>query len=266
MAVLKSSLIVFVALAALLIVALRFLVSRSLLFPASQDPLPGTLPGGKIVSYRTEDGLTLRGVSLSSERKDAPGVVFFHGNGEAAVHDIPLGQRLAELGLDVFLAEYRGYGGCPGSPSEAGLFLDGDAAIRAAGFPEDRLVIVGRSLGTGVAAEMAVRHPARLVLLISPYTSVAAMGRFVVGPLAPLVVRDRFDTLSRVSRIRSPLVVAHGTADEVIPFRMGEKVAAARPGTRFVRLEGKSHNDWSGQEELVRDEVLRAWAGSVAEP
>ncbi len=104
-------------------------------------------------------------------------------------------------------------------------------------------MLVGRSLGTGVAVELARRSPPALLVLVSPYTSFADLGRGLVGPLAPLVVADRFDNLSKIGTLAGPVTILHGTKDEVIPFRMGERLAAAGRGVRFVPLDGRGHND-----------------------
>src|SRR5207302_6071753 len=100
------------------------------------------------------DGQTLIGAWCRSGSPGAPAILFFHGNGESAAQNVPFGLELAALGYDVFLAEYRGYGGLPGSPTEAGIYLDAAAALAAMNVPDDRLILAGRSLGTGVAVEL----------------------------------------------------------------------------------------------------------------
>lgn len=247
-------------------------LSRAMMFPASQERLPERLPGGdglSIVDYRTEDGVTLRGVHARAGQAGVPRVVFFHGNGEANVHNLELARSLARAGVDVFLAEYRGYGGCAGHPGEAGLRRDAAAALQAlpengsGSVPSGPVVLVGRSLGTGVAVELAARGEGAFVILLSPYTSMVEMGRIVAGPLAWLLVADRFDSLSKAPRVKQPVVVLHGTRDEVIPFEQGRRLAAAFPDARFVPLEGRGHNDVFGQAELVAG-LIREWSAKRA--
>ncbi len=117
---------------------------------------------------------------------------------------------------------------------------------------------MGRSLGTGVAVEVASRRPPRLLILVSPYTSLVDMGRSLVGPLAPFLVPDRFDNLSKIAALTCPIVIVHGTRDEVVPFEMGRRLAAAGRNVRFIPLEGRGHNDLPELPRLIVEEIHRA--------
>jgi fermentation-respiration switch protein FrsA (DUF1100 family) len=260
--------ILFVTLVALLLGAAGYLglraYARSVLFAGSGVPFPAAEALGeavRLLDYVAADGTRLRGAWTTPGREDGPVVLFFHGNAESAAQNLGFAASLARLGVSSFLAEYRGYGGLAGTPTETNLYADALAArevLRARGVGNDRLVIVGRSLGTGVAVELAARERCRLLVLVSPYTSITAMGRFVVGPLAPMLVPDPFDSLSKASRLAQPVVVLHGTSDDVIPFAMGETLARAIPGARFVPLEGRGHNDIPELAALVAGEIARA--------
>ena len=151
-------------------------------------------------------------------------------------------------GFAVTLVEYRGYGRSKGpQPTEAGLYADATAALddlSARGVAANRVVLWGISLGTGVATEMALRGRGSALVLVAPYTSIPDMARRT-APYLPvrLLVGDRFDNLSKGPSLRLPTVVVHGTADEVVPFTMGERIAGAIPGSRFQRVEGAHHMD-----------------------
>jgi fermentation-respiration switch protein FrsA (DUF1100 family) len=258
-----SKLLVVLLVAVLAAGLLLFLRSfaRVLAFPASPLAFPeaGQLgPRTRILTFRTGDGLTLRAAWVSSGLPGAKVAVYFHGNAEAAAQNLPLAAALADGGVDVVLAEYRGYGGQPGRPDEAGLYADGAAllgALAREGVTPGRLVLVGRSLGTGVAVELALRTPPSLLVLVSPYTSFTDLGRSLVGPLAPLVVPDRFDNLGKIARLTCSVVIFHGTRDEVVPFRMGETLARAGQGVRFIPLDGRTHNDLPGLAALLLAEI-----------
>jgi fermentation-respiration switch protein FrsA (DUF1100 family) len=244
---------------------------RSMIFPAAQAPFPEPRAGEgwSVVRFETPDGLRLAGAFFPPPTPDAPVLLYFHGNAEAAAHNLPLAGELNARGLGVFLAEYRGYGGLRGSPSEEGLYADGAAALAELGrrgIPPERVVLVGRSLGSGVAVELATRHPVAVVVLVSAYTSLVDMGRIVVGPLAPLVVRDRFDSLSKVGRVAAPLVLIHGSRDDVVPVAMGRRLAAARPGARWVEVAGTGHNEFPGLAALLAREVDAALARAPGGP
>jgi len=246
---------------------------RSMIFPASQASFPGPHEGERwsVARYDTADGLQLAGAYFPPPSPDRPVVLYFHGNAEAAVQNLPLAESLQARGLGAFLAEYRGYGGLAGSPSEEGLYADGEAALAELGrlgVPAERVVLVGRSLGSGVAVELATRHRVAAVVLVSAYTSIVDMGRTVAGPLATLVIRDRFDSLSKVARVASPLVLLHGTRDDVVPVTMGRRLAAARPGARWVEVPEATHNDFSGLAELLAREIeaFLSTAPAAAQP
>jgi pimeloyl-ACP methyl ester carboxylesterase len=183
--------------------------------------------------------------------------VIFHGNGETIGWRVQLAQDLRARGLGVVLAEYRGYGLASGSgpPDEAGLYRDAAAILdelERQGIGPARVVLLGISLGTGVAAEMASRGRAASLILVSPYTSITAMASGVV-PFLPTgwLCPDHFDTLSKAPRIRVPTLVIHGDADEVIPFPMGRQVASSIPGATLRVVPGGHHNDVLEEGEII---------------
>lgn len=253
-------------LGALLMFGFLHRFARSMIYPGSPVPFPADpelarlLPQARKIDYRAVDGIVLRGVLVPAADPAGPVAVYFHGNAESAAQNLPFAWDLAKRGIGVFLAEYRGFGGLEGTPTEEGLYADGDAAVeavRAAGIQPERIVLMGRSLGSGVATELAVRHPCTLLVLISPYTSMVDMGKIIAGPAAPLAVPDRYDNLGKIAKVRCPVVILHGTRDEVIPVTMGRTLAAAAPGITYVEVPEASHNDFPGLEERVAREIGR---------
>jgi pimeloyl-ACP methyl ester carboxylesterase len=180
-------------------------------------------------------------------RPAAPGrptLVVFHGN---AGFQWPKLTAFAARGYGILFATYRGFAGNPGAPSETGLMADGRATLaRAAALdlrPED-VVIYGESLGSGVAARMALEPGDwRALVLDAPYTSVRerAAEMYPYLPVRPLV-RHAFDTLSIIEEVEAPLLILHGTADFVIPVEHGRTLlAAATEPKAAVWFEGGSH-------------------------
>jgi pimeloyl-ACP methyl ester carboxylesterase len=139
----------------------------------------------------------------------------------------------AEAGYGVLLAEYRGYGGNPGRPSEAGFVADARAYLDwvAATWDDAAPILCGESMGSGIAVRMASERPVRAVVLDAPYTSIAdvaaAMYRWM--PVRRLI-RHRFDSLSCMPQVSAPLLVIHGEEDDLIPVEHGRRVAAAAAG------------------------------------
>ncbi|MDB4995665.1 MAG: hypothetical protein JWM74_3097 [Myxococcaceae bacterium] len=202
------------------------------------------------------------GVPVHALHFDAPGataaVVYFHGNGETMGNSQWLAVELQQRHVVTVLAEYRGYGASrgPAAPSEDGLYADATAILdelAKQGFPKDKVLLWGTSLGTGVAAEMAARGRGKAAVLFCPFTSVRAMAsRFVPFLPASIVIRDRFDTLGKANQITIPALVVHGDADEVVPYDMGKTVAAALPNAELVTVKGGHHGDLL----LLRSDLL----------
>ncbi len=245
-------------------VALARLASRLLIYPGSPRRFPPPaelarlLPGSRLVPTRASDGREGAGLLLPPSRTEGPWVLYLHGNAESAADNLSLAAELATAGVGVLLAEYRGYGGLPGRPTEAGLTADAEAALaalEAAGAPPERIAVVGRSLGTGVAVALARRRPPGLLVLVSPFTSAVDVGRLVVGPLAPLLVADRWDSIGALPELRVPVVVVHGARDDVIPVEMGRRLAASRPDVRYLELPDATHDDVPGLGALLSREV-----------
>lgn len=205
------------------------------------------------VEYRAADGQLLAGY-LVGDPETAPGtLICFHGNADLSYWQLDWGREVSKrTGYAVFLAEYRGYMSLGGTPSYATTKLDSEAAydhlVKALGADPARFAYYGHSLGSGVAAELADRHPPRALLLQSPFTSARAMARVIASP--PLVLawnsvsRIHFDTRIVVSRLDAPVFVAHGKRDRVVPFRMGIEVyEAAKKKGELLTLDAAGHND-----------------------
>ena len=227
-------------------------MARRFLFRTDRAaPLPA--PAGAVSRVLTAaDGVPVHALELAGP-PGAPVVVHFHDNSETAAHPVWIGRALRERGLGVLLVEYRGYGVSRGpSPTEAGLYLDAEAALgwlADHGVPASRVVLWGSSLGTGVAAEMARRGHGGALALVSPYTSIPGLVSDVVPVLpARLLVDDRFDTLAKAPLLRVPTLVIHGDADDVVPFWMGARLAETIPGARLVLVRGGRHGDLFARE------------------
>ena len=148
----------------------------------------------------------------------------------------------------MLLFDYRGYGRSSGRPDEQGTYLDAEAAYRWLAekkkVPADRIVIHGESLGGAVAMELALRRRAAGLILESTFTSVVEMCRHVFPFLpADLVVRFRYDTLSKIPELSCPVLVMHSPDDDIVPFAMGRRLFAAAPEPKtFFEMKG-SHNE-----------------------
>jgi uncharacterized protein len=238
------------------------LESRLVFHPttATEAWLKPSDPRTQDVTLASADGTRLHGWWLPPARPEAGAFLFTHGNGGNLSFRGDMAAELARLtGAGVFLVEYPGYGRSEGTPTEAGCYAAGDAAyawVTTEGkVPPGRVVLLGESLGSGVAVDLATRHDHRALVLMCPFTSLPAAARSHY-PFLPThtLMRSRFDSLSKIGRCPRPLLVAHGTDDRVVPYWQGEALfAAANEPKEFLRLEGYHHN-------LAGDEFSRAVA------
>jgi fermentation-respiration switch protein FrsA (DUF1100 family) len=220
-------------------------------FPFGQvpDPLAIGLKGTTPVTFATADGLTLHGWFIAQAPPPRFTVIVFNGNAGNRGMRAALANALGGQGMAVLLFDYRGYGGNPGSPTEAGLREDARAALKHVLSRPDvdpaRLVYFGESLGSAVAAGLALEHPPAGLILRSPFTSLTDVGRvhYTYLPVAWLL-RDRFDTLDLISRIRVPLLVIAGDRDRVVPVSQSRRLydAANEPKTLLI-VPNADHND-----------------------
>lgn len=235
-----------------MVVGILWFMQDSMLYHRSDGaPMlndPALLPKREIVCLTTEDGLNLRSWYFRASRDGAPTVLFAHGNAGDIGNHLPFAKFLIEAGYGLLALEYRGYGGNPGSPDEAGLIADGRAAfafLKAQGIPDSNIVLFGESLGTGVTVQLAAEHPVRAMILRSPYTSIAEVAA-IQFPYLPArwLVRDRFDSSAKIGLTKAPLFVFHGAADALIPLALGRALfdAASQPKT-WLTVEGAGHND-----------------------
>ena len=215
--------------------------------PSTPDLQAANVPGLVAIHTETSDGLAL----LAWYRPAQPGqptLLYLHGNGGNIANRIPRMHRFAPTGWGLFFAEYRGYGGNPGSPSESGFTLDATAAagwLQARGVAGSDLILYGESIGTGVATRLATTRPVAALILESPYTSIRAIAeaRYPWAPVRRLT-RDPFELLDLIPQVHAPVLVLQGLHDDIVPPAMGQAVhAAANPPAELWSDPHAGHND-----------------------
>ena len=264
--ILKALLIVG-AIAYALVVAFMYFAQRALLYPGASkavDASPAMVPWGVRAAIATPDGETLAALHVPPS-KGRPTVLLFPGNGDNIVDYGFLGDLLSARGYGLLAVSYRGYPGSTGSPTEAGLLADGLAAFDWLS-TQDRsspIVILGRSLGTGVAVNTAAERDAAAVVLVSAYESILAVARdkYPYLPVAVLM-KDSFRSDLRIARVSEPKLFLHGDLDRSIPLTSGKALFDAAPEPRTFSVQhGRGHNDiWT---PALVEEVI-TFADSVA--
>jgi uncharacterized protein len=226
---------------------------RLIYVPNTSPPVLDQLgiAGARAVEVVTKDGLRLLAWYVAPP-PGRPVIVYFHGNAGNLNSREGRFARFAAAGFGALFLEYRGYGGNPGSPTEAGLFLDGHAAVdflTAQNIPPERIVLFGESLGTGVAVQVASERPAELpigaVVLEAPYSSIAdvAQRRYPLVPVRRLI-KDKFDSMAQIAAVRAPVLVLLAGRDVVVPPEFGQALfdAAAEPKQLWVAAEAGHEN------------------------
>jgi fermentation-respiration switch protein FrsA (DUF1100 family) len=198
-------------------------------------------------------------------------LIYFHGNAMDIEDSRDFARLLQKRGQSVLVVEYPGYGIAAGKPSEEGCYAAADAALNwlqtQKAIPTSRIILYGYSLGTGVATDLASRHPEIGALILeAPFLSTfRVVTRIKILPL------DRFDSLAKIDRVRCPLLILHGTDDRVVPFWHGEKLFDAAVEVsykKFLRVEGGGHIDlqrvgglpfWGAIEDILQIESDLFW-------
>ena len=237
-----------------LLVVLWLAESRLVYFPGAERRLTPAPPDLDLRVERLEftaaDGVGLVGWVMPAPPFSPYWLLICHGNaGNLSQFDRPVHYAgLLRLRLNLLAFDYRGYGESKGSPSEAGLYRDADAAYRylreELEIPSDRIILFGHSLGSAVAIDLASRLPAAGLIVEGALSSAVHRGQELY-PFIPVrwMARNRFSSIDKVSGITVPKLFLHASRDEVIPLAHGQRLftAAAEPKT-FVELEG-GHGD-----------------------
>ncbi|HWI33946.1 MAG TPA: alpha/beta fold hydrolase [Lapillicoccus sp.] len=249
------------------VVGMLWALQRQLIYFPDTTPVP---PAGDVmadardVTLHTADGLELGAwfVPATGQMDTRMAVLVAPGNGGNRAGRAGFAQELSRRGLAVLVMDYRGYGGNPGSPSEEGLAADADAAVEALqklGYPLQRTVYFGESLGSGVVAALQVRRPPAGIVLRSPFTALADVGAHHY-PWLPVrtLLRDRFPVLDHLAASDVPITVIYGDRDSVVPTGLSARVADQAPSlAERVVISGADHNDPGMFGPRVADAVAR---------
>ena len=199
------------------------------------------------ISFETADGVKLSGWFIPTE--SARGMILFlHGNAGNISHRLDSIQIFHQLGLDVFIFDYRGYGQSQGKPSEKGTYKDAEAAwrylVEERQVSPDEIIVFGRSLGAAVAAWLAQSHTPRALILESTFTSLPHIAARLY-PYLPvrLLLRFEYNTAEYLGRVSCPVLIVHSRDDEIMPFSHGRQLfEMANEPKEFLEITG-THNE-----------------------
>jgi fermentation-respiration switch protein FrsA (DUF1100 family) len=250
-----------------MVVAVLWALQRQLIYFPDPKPVPpaeNVIAGARDVTLHTADGLELGAWFIPATGPADAGMVVLvaPGNGGNRAGRADFGQELSRRGLAVLLMDYRGYGGNPGRPSQDGLAADAAAAAAALnelGYPPQRTLYFGESLGTSVVAALQVRHPPAGIVLRSPFTELADVGAHHY-PWLPVraLLRDRFPVVELLATSDVPISVIYGDRDSVVPTVLSARVADRVPSlSERMVIAGADHNDPVMFGSEVADAVAR---------
>ncbi len=241
---------------ALLFFSLRYIEPKMIYFPMpfpqgywDTSQFPGQIED---CTFQTGDGVTLHGWfahAVNPGNEPAPTLLFFHGNAGNLSHRLTNIASLMQLGANVFIFDYRGYGKSEGKPDEQGLYTDAAAAYQylwaRADVNKDRIIFFGRSLGGAVAVELATKKSCDRLILEATFTSAKDMVLEMFNGLPiHFLIRSKFDSLSKIKSIHVPLFLIHGNLDAVVPIEQGKRLfAEANEPKYFYEIEGADHNN-----------------------
>jgi len=230
-----------------------FFQERLIFFPRLLESPPATSPNVEQITVVAADGTNLRGWLVRGTALPAPLVIYFGGNAEEVSWLTQVADKFA--GWSLLLVNYRGYGESEGKPGEKELRADAlavyDYAKRHSGVNSQRIVAMGRSLGSGVAVQLAAERPVRGVVLVSPYDSLVEVGRrhYPFLPIS-LMLRHRFDSLARAPQIEAPLLCLVAADDRVVPVAHSRALFAAWRGPKTWReILRADHDSIAGESE-----------------
>ncbi len=182
----------------------------------------------KKVKITTEDNIELLAWYHEKNLKDYKTILYFHGNAGSLENRIHKLNHFRDLNINFLIIAWRGFSGNKGKPSEQGLYEDGRSAVQwllNKGIKEKNIIIYGESLGTGVATHISQNKNFAGIILETPFTSMIDVAK-TFYPYIPvsLILKDKFENKKKMKNITSPVLVMHGELDQIVPFRMGEKI------------------------------------------
>ncbi len=251
---LKIIAVIFVSL--IIISFLLYLLQESLIFfpqkisSQTLSDIRNSSKNSDEIFIETADNITLHGWFVKGASKEkTPLIIYFGGNAEEVSYMVWEASKLP--GWSIALINYRGYGLSEGKPSEANLFKDAETVYdyfsKLPDVDTDRIILMGRSLGTGVAVYLATKRPVKGLILVSPYDSIVSVGKKRM-PFVPvgLILKHRFDSISRAPSINLPALFLIAGQDQTIPVWHSKRLLNKWAGqTTLKTIERRDHNNIS---------------------
>lgn len=239
---------------------LRYIERRSIFFPAKEISYLPSEAGLEFedVTFRALDNTNINGWFMPSPgAKDT--MLFCHGNAGNISHRMEKIQFFHSLGLNVFIFDYRGYGKSQGSPNESGLYQDVKAAydyLLSRGIASNNIIGYGESLGGAVIIDLAVKNKLKGLIAECAFSSLKDMIKNIYPFLPHWALASRFDSLSKIKLIKTPKLIIHSKNDEIVPYKLGEKLYEyADREKEFLQIHGGHNSCFFESEDILRGKI-----------
>jgi len=243
------------------IVLIRYIETTSLFFPRKEmDFYPATKDASfEDVYFKTEDRLLLNGWFFKNPSAKAT-LVFFHGNAGNISHRAQKILLFRDLGLNVFIVDYRGYGNSQGTPSEKGIYKDALAAFDYLAHRSDvnktHIIGYGESLGGVVAIDLALHRPLVSLIVDSSFSSAADMANQYYPFVPVFLLHAKMDSVAKIKNVKGPKLFIHSKDDEIVPIALGKKLFdAAQEPKEFLVISGDHNNGYELSLTRYRDGI-----------
>lgn len=244
----KIVLYIIVALYIILLVVCAFIQTKLIFYPSK---LTRNFQFEKSYTFdevflKTSDNETINGLHFKTKSDKV--ILYFHGNAGSLESWQYIYHDLNFLEYNLLVIDFRGYGKSTGKISEKGLYIDGQTAydyLVKAGFKQENIIIYGRSIGCGIAVDVASHNKSKALILEAPFSSFNKLANHMVPFLFPsLFLNYSFDNLGKINKVNTPLLIIHGKKDGIIPFKLGEALYNEYKGHKeFLAIENGTHND-----------------------
>ena len=177
------------------------------------------------VWIETEKDIKLKSWLVKRDLRKYKTLIFFHGNAGNLFNRVHKLNELSKLDINILIISWRGFSGNPGKPTEKNLYTDAKLSVKwltDQGVNNDKIILYGESLGTGVAVELGQSNTFDRIILESPFTSIAKAAK-IYYPYLPinLLLKDRYDSIDKINKIVKPVLIMHGMKDNIVPHKMG---------------------------------------------
>ena len=208
------------------------------------------------IFIKVDDKIKLKSWILEKNLKKFKTLVFFHGNAGDLSNRIYKLNELNKLDINILLISWRGFSGNEGFPTEQNLYKDAEAAIKWLNSKEvenNKIILFGESLGTGVAVEIGKKNIFNSMILESPFTSMENAAK-IYYPYLPvrLLLKDRYDSISKIQKIKTPVLIMHGKKDDIVPFSMGEELFEKANNPKYSYFTSEDDHMMEFNDEMIK--------------